>query len=115
MCFLRKGPVELGELYRKLLPYTNKIPGCSLPPLLGIDFVGTRMEFRERSHRAPLARDLGCYAENYLYVALVRASMSRCSVKSTIEPKAGPPKGFAFRASRTAALTLSMASAFAAR
>ena len=50
--------------------------------------------------------------ENYLYVAFVRTIMSRCCVKSTMELNAGPPSGCAFISSRSAALTLSMPSAF---
>jgi hypothetical protein len=52
---------------------------------------------------------------NYLYVALDRARKSRCSLKSTMESKVGPCSGFAFLVSRSAALTLSMPSALAAR
>jgi hypothetical protein len=43
----------------------------------------------------------------YLYVALVRDKKSRCGVKSTIEPSAGPANGLAFIASPKAALALS--------
>ncbi len=53
-------------------------------------------------------------AGNYLYVAFVRTSKSRCGVKSTMEVKAGPPSGFDLIASCRAALTLSRPAAFAA-
>jgi hypothetical protein len=52
---------------------------------------------------------------HYLYVAFVRTSKSGCGVKSTRDSNAGPPSGFDFMASRSAALTLSKLSAFAAR
>src|SRR5689334_5965257 len=43
----------------------------------------------------------------YLWVALVRASSSRCPADSVIETEPGPLNGLGFTASRTGASTLS--------
>ena len=64
---------------------------------------GSKKEMRERN------------AGSYLYVALLRATSSWCAVMSTMDPKATPPSGSDLMASRSAALTLSRPSAFAAR
>src|SRR5579864_1264101 len=48
---------------------------------------------------------------NYLYVASVRANSSRCALESVMEPNAGPFRGFAFKVSLRASLTLSSPSA----
>ena len=75
--------------------------------------LSTHERVRGRHHKVPIARGPCCNAGNYLYVAFVRASSSRCGVKSTMEANAGPPSGFALKLSRMAAFTLSRASAFA--